>query len=247
MKDLTIIIPFYADSIQRVNNLNELSDILSSLEIKHFIIDCSDNQYHNYDENQQGMYKHIYPFPAEKFIPKSKMINYGVSLCKTKYAAWHDVDVRFDNEVYRISNYALKIGSKFVRPYNGIFVNVRENINPVIPNNLNKNGKIYEVLHMDSCGGALFFNVDDFLKIGGMNEKFKGWGFEDNELRVRILKYGYKIESISPYNCHHMDHPRSGGISSDANPFYKANEAEFKKVSEMSLEELKNYKFNSYV
>ena len=53
--------------------------------------------------------------------------------------------------------------------------------------------------HISDCGGRIFLSKDNFLKLGGYNEKFVGWGKEDREFIARAGKLGLKEEYIPRY------------------------------------------------
>ena len=81
------------------------------------------------------------------------------------------------------------------------------------------------------------------------NEKFIGWGYEDNELIERFTKLDYKIGRV-PGPLYHLDHPRKSVSSYNSlkkmfgyfkNPILKNNKREFKKVKSMSKKELLKY------
>jgi predicted glycosyltransferase involved in capsule biosynthesis len=50
----------------------------------------------------------------------------------------------------------------------------------------------------------------DFLAVNGFNEDFVGWGREDSELAVRLLKYGLKRKDV-PFSAivFHLWHEES--------------------------------------
>ncbi len=237
MYDLTIIIPFYKDSQIRKKNLDELCLILSQMGIFTIVIEAKKgiNTFSFYEKELNRLYNLIKI--DSDYIPKSNLINEGIKLCKTKYAAWHDCDVRLHPLAYQESYQLLKSGKKFVRPFNGTFINL---IGYKYNGKFRSKGISWKSLHLDSVGGSLFFDIETFYRIGGMNENFKGWGFEDDELNFRIHRFGFKVEKL-PYHCFHIDHPRSEGISSSGNPFYQDNKQEYEKIQTMKVEELFNY------
>lgn len=64
---------------------------------------------------------------------------------------------------------------------------------------LQKYNKNFVQGHISDCGGRIFLTKDNFLKLGGYNEKFIGWGKEDRELIARAGKMGLKEEYIPRY------------------------------------------------
>jgi hypothetical protein len=59
----------------------------------------------------------------------------------------------------------------------------------------------------------------DFLAVNGLNEDFVGWGREDSELVVRLLKYGLKRKdapfSAMVYHLWHEEHERESLSEND--------------------------------
>ena len=47
--------------------------------------------------------------------------------------------------------------------------------------------------NMAGLGGCVFFNTQSFLSIGGMNEDFKSWGAEDQEIIYRFKRLNYNV------------------------------------------------------
>ena len=51
------------------------------------------------------------------------------------------------------------------------------------------------------------FNRGDFEKVGRWDEKYSGWGVEDNDIGYRIYRTGIGILYASDTPCFHIDHP----------------------------------------
>ena len=54
---------------------------------------------------------------------------------------------------------------------------------------------------------------EDFVNINGFNEEFEGWGHEDADLAIRLIRNGiYRKEGIfstTVFHCHHDERDRS--------------------------------------
>ncbi|MGL4767250.1 MAG: galactosyltransferase-related protein [Formosimonas sp.] len=72
-------------------------------------------------------------------------------------------------------------------------------------------------LYDRNIGGALMIKRADYIRLGGMNASFKGWGGEDNEFFYRTRNLGMKWESFdSPlYHLHHDSHTRVNHVHND--------------------------------
>jgi predicted glycosyltransferase involved in capsule biosynthesis len=71
------------------------------------------------------------------------------------------------------------------------------------------------------------------------NEKFIGWGAEDDEFIFRAKFLGLQFGNI-PGVLYHLIHPIPNN-SRFKNPFYRANMDEYNKVMKMTKEQLKEY------
>jgi hypothetical protein len=245
MRNFTLVIPFYHDNEIRYANLIELTVYLKNLGVSFIVVEHCNNHtplksYHydwwrDIEPNSTHYFGYIPVISNDSIINKSNLINIGIKNVRTKYSGWHDVDVRFNPLDYKKAHDLLEAGEHFIRPFNGTFVNIK---------GYKYDGKIMdlekELLHKDSVGGGLFFDVETFKRIGGMNENFIGWGFEDDELNFRIHRFGFEVKKCD-YLCYHIDHPRGGGISSSSNPNYEQNKAEYDKIERMGVEELFQY------
>lgn len=58
-----------------------------------------------------------------------------------------------------------------------------------------KNGA-YIPAQISDCGGRIFLTKENFLKLGGYNEEFIGWGYEDTDFKERAFLMGLKKEDI---------------------------------------------------
>ena len=62
-----------------------------------------------------------------------------------------------------------------------------------------------------SCNFSIYFN--DLIKISGFDEQYIGWGREDSDLIIRLLKAGLKIRSARLAACvghlHHRETPNT--------------------------------------
>ena len=67
-----------------------------------------------------------------------------------------------------------------------------------------------------TCNFALY--REDFLAVNGLNEDFIGWGREDSELAVRLLKYGLKRKDV-PFSAivFHLWHEENVNETFDRN------------------------------
>lgn len=98
-------------------------------------------------------------------------------------------------------------------------------------------------VHPESLGGCYIIEKNMFKKINGFNPNFVGWGYEDNELAIRTRKLGYEIERIQyAESClWHLFHDCKKTAPKMEQPKIKENEAIYKEVSDMDIDEIKEY------
>ena len=131
-------------------------------------------------------------------IHKSKIINVGTDKIKTEFVWVNDSDcyLKFKKVIE-----LLDLRHNFIQPYNIAKYIEKEDTNKIINNepvNIEFNySRLHETgqyvvpgtLYYVAMYGALSFIYRKyaFKKIGGMNEKYTGWGLEDNSLCMRMF------------------------------------------------------------
>ncbi len=116
--------------------------------------------------------------------------NYGVEKCQGDYLVLHDNDllvpVCYTNSHIEL----LESGFDLANLKRYIFGLTKKNTEQLLNNqNLNKNYTPDYILQNAKGGGSLFITRSAYKKIGGFDERFCGWGGEDNEFwqRAQIL------------------------------------------------------------
>jgi predicted glycosyltransferase involved in capsule biosynthesis len=240
--ELTIVIPFFNDGLYRINAVNELTCYLEKWGLKYYVIDNSTDKCNQLTHNK----KVVFIGNDYSYIQKCKAINIGIENCKTEFCAWYDCDIRLFRETIIDSLRILYNNNEsFVRPHNGKMINVYD---------YNYSQNFYEVcsylpnqiVHNDSPGGAFFFRKSDMISIGGMNEMFNGWGYEDDEMYLRIEKHNYRYVSTGN-PCYHINHPRSGFHSSDKSPSYVENVRIYNMIKELPFEDIKRIQISRFI
>lgn len=57
-----------------------------------------------------------------------------------------------------------------------------------------------------SSGGRIFLTKKNFLKLGGYDENFIGWGYEDDDFKIRANALGLKKAFIHPFFLSYLPH-----------------------------------------
>jgi tetratricopeptide (TPR) repeat protein len=85
-------------------------------------------------------------------------------------------------------------------------------------------------------GGCVIRTVTNFIAMGMDNEHFIGWSPEDQERLHRAEALGSRISRI-PGSLFHLEHPRQINLPFH-DPFWQAGNAEYKRLSTLSTDEL---------
>lgn len=113
-----------------------------------------------------------------------------------------DNDIILDRNVL-LSLEMLLDNNDVVRPFNGVVNHYDENdTNEFIASGKVTNKQNF-VNIFNMSGGVCSFRVDSFYdKIKGFDERFEGWGGEDDEMHYHLSKSGLKISSFSNIGIH---------------------------------------------
>jgi hypothetical protein len=209
-EDITFIIPVY-----RLNSWRErtfwftLSKILET-GCKIIIVQQKDRySQHILEENLMrypvSRISYYDIFIDDDRIHKSKLINHAASKATTKFAWVNDIDcyLKFTDLVDSVPT-----NEKFIQP----FVSVKNLTESETRRIFNKElvGIDYTLTNTRQINmyGALsfIFNIQTFKDIGGMNERYIGWGYEDYDLFSRVIKK-HNVYIIGTGYGVHLWHP----------------------------------------
>lgn len=209
--DLTIVIPYKESHDSRKINLRIVLDYLVYINIKNIIIS---EEYDNKPstkwildeyENKFRLLK-IISAKSEGLFSRSNLINNGVEEATTQFICIQDGDVVLPKNIYEYSLNLLDSGFDLVYPFN-------RKVNQILDkHNFMKNYDFETVsiqaeFRPNSDGGMQFINKKSFLKIGGYNTTFKGWGSEDNEFILRVISSNLKYIRLNN-SLYHLKHEK---------------------------------------
>jgi predicted glycosyltransferase involved in capsule biosynthesis len=262
---ITFVSHLRFDHQDRIDNLNTIIDYYASNILDCKFIFVEDDKEHNkaFDKVNfiKGKTKYMF-IPNEHTYYRTRALNIGIQAAESDVVVSMDTDCIVSIEAIARCTNALLRDATVAWPYNGYFIDVGgEILNKIrntnfkhsdIVNNLDGKLKMplsstYKEFHVrctDSdhlgTGGFVMFNKNKFLNAGGYNENCIGWGCEDNELVDRLLTLGHEFyRSSNPEDiCFHLYH-RSAERAE--NPFFHKNGEEWRKVKDMSKEELESY------
>ena len=88
------------------------------------------------------------------------------------------------------------------------------------------------------CGGLVVFQRAIFALVGGWDERFQGWGGEDDAMALKLQRAGIQpgvVNDIPAFHLHHRRHPTSPA----QNPHYRNNLALLSQLRAMPDEALR--------
>ena len=138
------------------------------------------------------------------------MFNQGFNLKTSKYLILADGDCIVDKEILiNFDKYKPLFDKYYVIPYNKsvLYLSSDDTLN-FINNDLENNGLyIKNEDEMQSVGGVGIISSDIYYRIGGYDERYKGWGFEDSSFfNHKCIGLNIKIERIGSHLIH-LWHP----------------------------------------
>lgn len=240
LNDLSIVIPISIDNHDRLENLNIVYDYLNRhidceliIVDKKNIIDIPERIKH------RVIYKRI---KDDLPFQQTRLCNEGCKLSNKKNICFYDADVIMNKDQFFEACCLIDANPKsIVIGYDGTCYNVpRPYIKYIIDDKINNIPlKSCKKRRVNSLGGFIFFNREEFIKGGMYNENFVYWGGEDDELIFRFKTLGYEIKRAN--GClYHIDHKR-GQYARIFHPEYQKNKNELNKVSNMNREQIEKY------
>jgi len=178
--------------------------------------------------------KYIYMEQNDQFFNKAKALNFAFMRVTTKYCIINDADMLPPDDYL---NKLLEIFKDYEASYNLSFYyssielqNWVEIDGKMILNRSIKDLKGRNARH-NAPGGIVAIVSQDIIKIGGMNEAFFGYGYEDTDFYLRCeRKLKTTIEKL--YQAIHMRH-----ISDPGKSRYGINQRLFKRSRYRNVDE----------
>ncbi|WP_303207719.1 galactosyltransferase-related protein [Bacteroides oleiciplenus] len=247
LQNITFCIPIRIESPYRMHNLETLLKYLDQSFETNYIVLEADNKPHFKKTTDIQNLSYVFVKDEDIIFHRTKYINQMIHLAHTPHAAIWDTDAIAPVGQIEKAYTSLHNGENtIIYPFSGIFIALNELVSLHFHKSLDIN--YISLSHLPcsffygfySVGGAYMINIDKYLKAGGENEYFYGWGPEDAErnARIQILEFGVeRIEGV----LYHLYHTR--GINSrDSNQDNVTNnKKEFCKICGMSKLELCEY------
>jgi hypothetical protein len=255
--DLSIVIPFRGDSVDRLENLEAVVRFFARYARGYELVIL--------ENGKQSVAGDLADYPEIKYFfeendgpfHKTKLLNRAVQeLSARPFVASYDADTLLFPHALQIAMDHLRAGHGMVLPFSGDLFDLRRSARRAViaqsdldslspAELLLRRGKLgwrdlLEIVyvHDTHVGGAVLFNRNTFTDCGGYNENFVSWGYEDNEIVERLGKFGVSPVRVPGYPLLHLSH-RRGADSGKMNPFFRNNVIEYRRISSCTPSELR--------
>ncbi len=221
----------YRHSNERIFNLKRVLDWITRFNGVEVIIVEQDDMPKLSTFSLFG-FKYIFTKSGMPFN-KSWSWNVGLKACTTQIVIFGDSDIIMDpNEFIKSLN--LMNHYECVSPYSSV-VDLDQSESNLSYDKIvsiarpgrgeNDNQKI------NLCGGIILYRTESIYRIGGWNERFVGWGGEDNYQEYKTKNLLTWVENKA--RCYHLWHPRPVPDSK----YYSNNLDLLNKLLSMSIED----------
>ncbi len=254
--DVSIFIPVQVENQERMENFDAVmlyfDTYVKNAEI--IIIESGPVQRLQHIQTRDDI---IYEFVLnEGPFRKPHLLNHGLRQTTREIVAMHDADTLFKPEaidtMVRIFRQYPEV--LFGLPHNGVCLDIGGadkarflasfdfSIIPYVEHGeLHRDyGNTIVCTSPVAVGGANYYRKDTLLALGGFNESFSSYGWDDFELEARFTKMGCPPCTIKDSNVFHLSHER-GTDSQQNTKLAKRNEQQFRKIVDMTREELEQY------
>lgn len=249
-RELTIAIPVRIDSIERKENLDAVLSFLLEVTQATIIVLEADNKQHFIYSEPNPRVEYLFIEDCDPIYHIARYRNKLLRMSKTNTVGLWDADIIINRRQIINSVKAIKDGASLCYPYDGhfIFLDKEQSMqakSDVISFLSNQNKEKSCLPHgRTSVGGAFIVNKERYLQLGGENENFYGWGFEDTERFKRMEILREPVTRISGV-LFHLYHPRGVNSVYGNDERGKNNIKEFIRICRMTPKVLREYITNN--
>lgn len=214
-EQITIITTLRVDSSERQRNMDAVLRYLQPTGIRVLVLEADrENLYTTWKDFENVDFCFVYD--EEPVFYRTHYLNRLLKRCTTPVVAVWDAEMilpykQIDESLDMIMNGK----AAMVIPYDQtvLFLSEEQTVASLRADSILEHLQLHSAsyrrwLGRPSCGGLFFVNREVYLKCGGENEHFYGWGPEDAERvrRMEILGYPVGVNTEGP--LYHLWHPR---------------------------------------
>ena len=246
-------------TLVRIDSMIRLENLLRKIEYMQEFFGCrimvleADSYNRGYIEKLCPKIDYIFVEDKDNVFHTTKYINMMAEKVKTPFLAISGTDIIIPPMQAENAVKALRSGNyQFSYPYDGRVLETSEIFRDrfiakydctYLQRNVNKMQLLKNCTTIK--GGAIFANKQAFIEAGMENERFYGWGAEDDELYYRWQNLGYKIYR-SKGVIFHLSHPRGDNSDYSSAVHKKQAHTELNKTIISTTDEIKERIENGY-
>lgn len=247
LHDTTFVIPVRIDCVERKRNIEALVGwILRETNASIIVLEADLMRQLCFDKREIRV-KHIFVYDDEVIFYRTMYLNQLLNLAQTPIVGIWDADVIISSHQMEEAVSVLRDKkSGIAYPFDGTCRLLGNEISNefclTLDFSLLKNDTVNSIPYTDrpSLGGAFFIDKEVYLKCGGENENFYGWGPEDVERALRMEILGHALVRVKG-PLFHLFHQKGDSAGINSYTIQKKNKQEFVKVSGFYKAELESY------
>ena len=240
----TFIMPFRIDSPERQRNLVFTTNRLAPLKAKIILLEADVELRAGKSLFHENV-EYIFVEDSNPVFHRTHYINILLKQATTEIVSIWDTDIVASYQQITEAVRNIMEGCTLTYPYSGEYVMLTPDSSEefIKTGDLNylEEQNLEPIFNRPFCGGAFFVNRQQYLLVGGENERFTGWGPEDAERLRRAQIMGHQVKWTDKGKAYHLYHPRKENSN-----FFDDNAAimmrkELIKVCCMNKDELSEY------
>ena len=220
------ILPFRDDGGGRLDNLFAVLEWIAPLERTQFLIVEQDKESCPGTASLPASVEHLFLFNPGPFN-KSWGFNVGVKESRGEVLALADADILVDTNVVQACFDECREKFDAINPFSNL-IDLDAERTEAFRHNGDLIAQQHEVMNRDYkgeylcfCGGIYVIRKSSYLRLGGQDERFLGWGGEDDAMSVKISLLNQTATNRSGLAYHLFHEPPSAQVQND--PDYHRN------------------------
>ena len=214
MPDLSYLITYRNTDSARKRNLHYLlASLATRTDIEVILVEQDTNPCHKASD-LPGTCNYLFAYNPGQFN-KSWGLNLAAGLATTHKLVFADADMLLNEESFEQIIMAFKAGADAINPYSQL-INLDADESQMLINGasgLNLKRAPSQMNRHDLnqyppfCGGVFAVSKHLYLETGGMDERFSGWGAEDDAMSMKLAHFAKHSFSVDGQCAYHLWHP----------------------------------------
>lgn len=214
MPDVSYLITYRNSDPARHRNLEHVLSSLSGQPDIEVILIEQDIKSHCNQATLPGRVRHLFVYNPGLFN-KSWGLNLAAGLASTQKLIFADADMLLTEESYTQIKAQLNAGVDAINPYTEL-VDLSEDETEAFLTGLDYLSIERTEAQLNRkelgqcppfCGGVFATSRSLYLKCGGFDERFTGWGAEDDAMSMRLIHVAKQAVTLSGQYAYHLWHP----------------------------------------